>query len=160
MSVQNLVFTRIDDRLIHGQVMTSWIQQYPQSSHIIVVDDKVSQDPFMKQMFELLLPKGETIEVLSVDDAAAKMLAGLPEPSIMLVKFPATIKRLVDAGVAIDYVNIGGMGMTSGRKRFYKNISASDEELAIFKELIDKGVKIEIRIIPAHNAVDVKSMLK
>ena len=45
MSVKNLVFTRIDDRLIHVQVMTAWIHQFPECAHIMVVDDQVSKDP-------------------------------------------------------------------------------------------------------------------
>lgn len=160
MSVKNLVFIRIDDRLIHGQVMTAWIHQFPECAHIMVVDDQVSKDPFMTKMFQLLLPEGTTIETLSVDDAAPKLKEGLPQQTILLVKFPLTIKRLVDAGVDIDFVNIGGMGMSAGRKKFYKNIAASPEEREIFKKLVAKGVKVEIRIVPANNAVSVEGLLK
>ncbi len=144
MSVKNLVFTRIDDRLIHGQVMTAWIHQFPECAHIMVVDDQVSKDPFMTKMFQLLLPEGTTIETLSVDDAAPKLKEGLARQTILLAKFPLTIKRLVDAGVGIDFVNIGGMGMSAGRKKFYKNIAASPEEREIFKELVAKGITTSI----------------
>ena len=85
MSVKNLVFIRIDDRLIHGQVMTAWIHQFPECAHIMVVDDQVSKDPFMTKMFQLLLPEGTTIETLSVDDAAPKLKEGLPQQTILLV---------------------------------------------------------------------------
>ena len=52
------------------------------------------------------------------------------------------------------------MGMSAGRKKFYKNIAASPEEREIFKELVAKGVKVEIRIVPANNAVSVEGLLK
>lgn len=150
----------IDDRLIHGQVMTSWLRVYHDAKEVLVVDDEVAKDPFMTQMFGVLLPKGIGIEILNVDDAVAKFEKGLDTPTFMLVKFPLTIKRLVDAGVEIDYLNIGGMGMSGDRKKFYQNIAASEEEKQILQELIDGGMKIEIQITAQKNKVDVASLLK
>lgn len=158
MSVENLIFTRIDDRLIHGQVCTSWIKTLD-VEHILVCDNKVSEDPFMKDMFLLLVPKGTTIDVLSVQDTAEKLKSGLDKKTMMIVKFPKTLSDLVDAGVALDHINVGGMGMSSGRSKFYKNISASEEEKEIFKKLIDAGIKVEVQIIPAEKKFDISSLL-
>lgn len=158
MAVNNLVFSRVDDRLIHGQVMTAWLKAYP-SKHILIVDDKTSADPFMQKMFSLLVPVGVTISVESVDHAVKTFEAGLAEPTVMIVKEPLTIKRLIDAGIDIDFFNIGGMGMSAGRKKFFQNISMSDEERAICKELTDKGVRIEIQIVPAQSMHEVSSLL-
>ena len=68
--------------------------------------------------------------------------------------------RLIDQGVDIDFLNIGGMGMSAGRTKLYQNISASEEERQIFKELMAKGVKVEIQIIPAQKQTDMKKILK
>lgn len=155
----NLVFCRVDDRLIHGQVVTAWLHAYSNVTHVLVVDDKTSQDPFMQTMFELLIPKGITIEIKSVADAITTIKAGLPKPTMMIVKTPATIKSLRDGGVDIDFFNIGGMGMTGKRYKFYRNISADDEERALMKQLVDDGVKIEIQIIPAQENFDVSKLL-
>lgn len=155
----NLRFTRIDDRLIHGQVMTAWLHAYDDVRYVLIVDDDVSQDPFMQQMFSLLVPSNITIDILTVADAVKKFEAGLDKPTLMLVKFPITIKRLVDAGVEIDFLNIGGMGMTGERKKFFQNISASDEERGILKELIDAGMHVEIQIVPAQKKVDVSTLV-
>ena len=156
----NLEFTRIDDRLIHGQVVAAWLHAYSKVQHIIVIDDKTRQDPFMQEMFTLLVPTGITIEIRSVEEAIDIFKAGLAKPTMVIVKVPQTIKSLLDAGVDIDFVNIGGMGMTPGRKKFFQNISTSPEENAILKELISRGVKVEIQIIPAQKKVDVASLLK
>lgn len=155
----NLVFIRVDDRLIHGQVCTAWLHAYSNVTHVLVVDDKTSQDPFMQTMFELLIPKGISIEIKSIEDAVNEIKTGLPKPTMMIVKTPATIKALIDKGVDIDFFNIGGMGMTGKRYKFYRNISADDEERALLKELVDKGVKIEIQIIPAQENFDVSKLL-
>ena len=155
----NIEFVRVDDRLIHGQVCTAWLHAYSNVTHVLVVDDKTSEDPFMQTMFELLIPKGISIEIKSIKDAITEIKSGLPKPTMMIVKTPATIKALIDGGVDIDFFNIGGMGMTGKRYKFYRNISADDEERALLKELVDKGIKIEIQIIPAQENFDVSKLL-
>jgi len=157
--VNNLVFTRIDDRLIHGQVVAAWLHAYSNIQHIIVIDDKTSEDSFMKEMFSLLVPTGITIEILNVAKAIEKFKSGLDKPTMVIVKVPLTIKQLVDGGVPIDYVNIGGMGMSGKRKQFHKNISMDEDEKAIFRELIQEGVHVDIQIIPAYNKVDLSKLL-
>lgn len=158
MAVENLLFTRIDDRLIHGQVCTSWIKAYT-VENILVIDDETSKDPFMADMFKMLIPEGIDIEILSVADAIEELKGGLAKKTMIIVKFPKTIKDLVDGGVDIDFVNVGGMGMSAGRSKFYKNIAASEEEKAIFKELVDKGINVEVQIIPAEKKFDLASLL-
>ena len=152
--MENLVFTRIDDRLIHGQVCTAWLKSLPTVKHVLVVDDKTAKDPFMGEMFALLIPEHISIEVRTIEEAIKIMKDGLPKPTMMIVKVPDTIKQLVD-----NFLNIGGMGMSAGRKKLFQNISASDAERDIFRELIAKGVKIEVQIIPAAKQTDISKLL-
>ena len=81
--MNNLLFTRIDDRLIHGQVCAAWLKSIPAIQHILVIDDKTSQDPFMQEMFALLVPSHITIEIRSVE-AATKILK------------PETIEKMIE----------------------------------------------------------------
>ena len=157
--MENLIFSRIDDRLIHGQVCTAWLKSLPTVKHVLVVDDKTAKDPFICEMFALLIPEHISIEVRTIEEAIKIMKDGLPKPTMMIVKVPDTIKQLVDSGIDIDFLNIGGMGMTAGRKKLFQNISASDAERDIFRELIAKGVKIEVQIIPAAKQTDISKLL-
>ncbi|MBQ4011420.1 MAG: PTS sugar transporter subunit IIB [Erysipelotrichales bacterium] len=158
--VDNVVFVRIDDRLIHGQVVTQWIKQYKETRHILVVDDKTSKDPFMQTMFQLLIPKGITIEIKPIDKAAEMLKAGMPKPTMIIAKVPDTVKALRDLGVDIDAFNIGGMGMSGLRKKFFQNISMDEHEKQIIQEMVDDGVKITIQIVPAQGCYDVSDLLK
>ena len=160
MSVNNLIFTRIDDRLIHGQVCAAWLHAYSNVEHILVIDDITRQDPFMQEMFSLLVPTGIAIKICSIAEAVEVFQKGLKKPTMVIVKVPQTIKSLIDTGINIDFVNIGGMGMSPGRKKFFQNISTSPQEDAILRELINRGVRVEIQIIPANNKVNVASLLK
>ena len=158
--VENLVFTRIDDRLIHGQVVTQWIKEYKEIKHILVVDVATSKDPFMQKMFQLLIPKGITIEIRDIATATEMCKAGLEKPTMIIAKVPDTMKAMIYGGAEIDFFNIGGMGMSAGRKKFFQNISMSDHEKDVLRELISKGVKVEIQIIPAQGKYNVADLLK
>ena len=110
--MQNLVFTRIDDRLIHGQVCAAWLKTYSNIQHILVIDDKTSQDPFMQEMFKLLIPSHISIEIRSVAEATEILKAGLPKPTMIIVKVPDTIKDANGKTYKVTAV---------ASKSFYKN---------------------------------------
>ena len=156
----SIVLTRIDDRLIHGQVMTSWLN-YTSATKIMVVDDRSAQDPFLKTVLKNAVPKNVRLGVFTAEKAANRLIKGFPESDrvIILVKYPATICKMMKLGVKFDKVNIGGMGAAKNREKFYKNISASEEEKEMLKTMIDAGTKVEIQIIAEDAAVDVSKLL-
>lgn len=158
--MKNLEFVRIDDRLIHGQVVAAWLRSYSNVRHILVVDDETSKDPFMHEMFKLLVPAGITIQIINVEDATTILKGELDKPTMVIVKNPLTIKRLMDNGIQFEKINIGGMGMTKGRKKLFQNVSSTPEENEIIREMMDQGVTVEIQIIPAAKVVNLKTVLK
>ena len=156
----NLEFVRIDDRLIHGQVVAAWLHAYGKVCNILVADDKTSKDRFILDMFKMLVPSGITLEIKSVDDAVSILKSGLKKPTMMVVKEPLTLKRMADQGIKFEKINIGGMGMTTGRKKIFQNVSANDAEIQIFKEFIATGTIVEIQIVPTSKAVNVETLVK
>jgi PTS system mannose-specific IIB component len=144
----NIVLTRIDDRLIHGQVITAW-SKITKANRIIVVDDEVAEDSFMVKVLKMAAPSSIKVEIFTIADAAVA-LGGedTGEKVIILVKTPKTVLGLVKAGVSIKELNLGGMGATQGRKQLYRNISISSEEKEIFKELLSLGVNVFVQIVP------------
>lgn len=156
----NLVLTRIDDRLIHGQVMTSWVQ-FTRANRIVIVDDGVAKDPFIKSVISMSVPSGIKLDVCGIE-SGAKLLTGEPngrDRVIVLCKYPSTVYSLLEKGVEIKELNIGGMGANAGRKKLYKNISASPEELETYKKIISRDVKVSIRIIPDDSLVQLEKLI-
>lgn len=156
--MENLLLTRVDDRLIHGQVMTAWMKLLP-AKEIIIVDDKVAGDAFMIQVLTMAAPSGVKVKVFSVNDAAQMLKDGLKMPSIMLAKTPLTYKRLVENGVDLQEINIGGMGISGERKTLYKNIAADPAERDALQEFIQKGITVKIQVIPQDKSIDVATVL-
>lgn len=157
--MQGVVLTRIDDRLIHGQVMTSWLN-FTSANKIMVIDDQTAADPFMKTVLKNAVPGNVGLGVFTAEKAAARLKKGFKpdDKVIILVKYPKTILKLMK-GIEFDHLNIGGMGAGSGREKFYKNISASEKEREILKKIVDSGCRTEIQIIAEDAKVDVAKLL-
>lgn len=158
--MSEIVLTRIDDRLIHGQVMTAWVKK-TRANQILIIDDEVAKDDFMSEILKMSAPAGIDIVVKGQVDAVSFLKAQDKEKKrlIILVKAPATIAAIVEKGIEIDRLVVGGMGAKANRRVLYKNISASDEERTTFKKLIDRGIPVVIHIIPDQKETDLSKYL-
>ena len=87
-------------------------------------------------------PDEITIGIFNRDDAVEFMKQGLEAPTILLVKGPEILNYMVDHGIEIDEIDVGGMGAKEGRSVLYKNISTNPEENKNFLDLIQKGVNV------------------
>ena len=159
MKIDGIVLVRIDDRLIHGQVMTSWLN-YTSANKIMIIDDEVAKDPFMKSVLKTCVPANVKLATFTVEKAAARLKKGFAgDKCIILAKYPKTLYRLKEEGVIFDHINIGGMGVSGDRTKFFRNISASEKEKRMLKELAEAGSKIGVRIIAEDSETDISKML-
>ncbi len=158
--MKNIVLTRIDDRLIHGQVVTAWIKQYP-VTQILIIDDELSTNRLMERIYTAAAPIGIGIWIKSVQDAIAFLHEDAQdgENYLILVKVPQTIEALLESDIKIGKVILGGMGAKQGRKTFNRNISANQDETDSFRRIIDRGTEIFYQLVPNDKAVNIKSIL-
>ncbi|SEJ46364.1 PTS system, mannose-specific IIB component [Propionispira arboris] len=154
----NIVLTRIDDRLIHGQVVTAW-SKTTKANRIIVVDDEVAQDEFMIKILQMAAPNAFKIGIHTIE-VAAEILKGedIGERVMVLVKTPKTVEALIEGGVDIKTLNLGGMGAVVGRKQLYRNISISEAEKECFKRLILRGIHVYVQIVPDASAKNIETL--
>ncbi len=159
--MRNIVFCRVDDRLIHGEVVTAWIP-HSQANKVLVVDDTVAADKFNKRVLAALAPQGTEVAVLSVA-GATKALQKDPKPGervLILTKTPIVFEQLLDGGVAIKQVNLGGMGIRGDRQPFVNNVSASPEEVdAIRRMKKEKGVDVYYQLVPEQKRVEIDNLI-
>ncbi len=159
-AIADLALVRIDDRLIHGQVMAVWVKHI-KVDLIIVVDDAVAQDEFMQDVLRLAAPPGIKVEARSVQEGIASLGVNAPnrEHTMVLVKTPRVARALFDGGVRFSRLNVGGIGGGPGRKSVFKNISMSEEDKRILRGLIQDGVKVTLLTVPGEQSLDF-SMVK
>ena len=149
-----IVMLRIDDRLIHGQVVTMWTRRLSADT-IVVASDAVAKDTFIAKVLRMAAPAGMKVDVLTMEQT----LAGFKDTKydkakvLLLVKSPEDAKSLLDGGLGVKTVNVGGMGAKAGASSLYKNISASPAQVAILQELTQRGIVIEFQILPDSERV-------
>ncbi|EAX8406164.1 PTS sugar transporter subunit IIB, partial [Salmonella enterica subsp. enterica serovar Agona] len=129
---------RIDDRLIHGQVMTGWVKHI-NATKIIIIDDELVHDDFMISVLEMAVPNHMTLNIFNVAQAIDVLSNvkddGEDDKIIILVKSPIPVLALLQGGVNFEELIVGGMGVNEKRSRLYRNLAASDVERAAFREI-------------------------
>lgn len=137
---------RIDDRLIHGQVATRWTKE-TNVRRIIVVSDEVAADTVRKTLLTQVAPPGVTAHVVDV----AKMIRVYNNPKyagervMLLFTNPTDVERLVENGVKITSVNIGGMAYRQGKTQVNNAVSVDEKDIEAFKKLNERGIELEVR---------------
>lgn len=152
--MDNIVYTRVDDRLVHGQVMTAWVS-VTGANHVLIVDDQVANDSFMLMMMKQAMPSLVTLDATTVENTKFFLEGeGKNKKIIVLVKTPITIRRLWDEGVQLKSLGIGGMGTRGNRTKLYRNIAADPEERQALKELSELGVDVFFQVTPDNNKIN------
>lgn len=156
----NIVLSRVDERLVHGQVIASW-SKYLEIKRIIIIDDQLASDSFMTQVLSMAAPAGITVEILTVEKAAEKIEKDLAygEKTMLLFKSLKYALTLTELGVDIQELNIGNIGAGPSRKAISKNVFVSSAEVEIVKQLMEKGVFVYLQMVYSEAKVDIKSKI-
>lgn len=154
-------FVRIDDRLIHGQVATVWVKE-SKCNKIIVCSDEVAKDALRKTLLLQVSPPGIKAYVLPIDKALE--IYNNPKydsfKALILCVNPGDVLRLVQGGMAIKSVNLGGLCYKQGRTQISSAVSIGAEDIEALKKLHELGVELELRQLASDSKVDVMSKIK
>ena len=151
---------RIDDRLIHGQVATTWIKNY-EIEQVLIINDKAANDPIQKSVVGLAAPPGVKVMIFGVNQFINILKKSEIKKSTMLLFTTSTdVLKIVESGlVDIKEENAGGMRFNDTRKRLTKAISVTPEEEQAFVKMMDKGIKINVQMVPKDTSVDFKTLI-
>ncbi|MCT6806879.1 MAG: PTS sugar transporter subunit IIB [Bombilactobacillus sp.] len=150
-------FCRIDDRLIHGQVVTTWLN-VKEIEQVIIVDDAVAKDKIQSNVLKMSVPRNVKLHIFST----AKFLKIVPNNPVtrrtmLLFASPFTVEDIVASGYQIPKLNIGGI---DERKQYTKAVFLTDKEKQALEKLLSQGVDIEIQMVPSDGAVKLSEVLQ
>ncbi|HEX4503228.1 MAG TPA: PTS mannose transporter subunit IIAB [Scandinavium sp.] len=151
---------RIDDRLIHGQVATRWTKE-TNVTRIIVVSDEVAADTVRKTLLTQVAPPGVTAHVVDV----AKMIRVYNNPQyagdrvMLLFTNPTDVERIVEQGVKITTVNIGGMAFRQGKTQVNNAISVDEKDIEAFNKLNARGIELEARKVSTDQRLKMMDLI-
>jgi mannose/fructose/sorbose-specific phosphotransferase system IIB component len=156
-----IVLARIDDRLIHGQIVEGWLKVV-QATQIIIVSDEVAKDKMQQALMSMAVPKSVKVYSLSIDDAAARYAKDqfAKDNVLLLFSNPGDVKRLIEKGVKLTSVNVGGMHFSPGKRQILRTLSVDDEDVKNLKAVSGTGIELEGRVIPSDERIDVAEAIK
>ncbi|SDQ26592.1 PTS sugar transporter subunit IIB [Carnobacterium viridans] len=157
----SITAVRIDGRLIHGQVANLWTTKLG-ISRIMVVDDSVTTNAIEKSGLKLATPAGVKLSILSIEKAAANILAGKYDSQRLLIiaKKPDRLLKLVELGVPIKKINVGNMSQSDESKSITRSINVLEEDIENFKQLNEKGVELVSQMVPSDREENFIGLLK
>ncbi|WP_027417208.1 PTS system mannose/fructose/N-acetylgalactosamine-transporter subunit IIB [Aneurinibacillus terranovensis] len=154
-----IVLTRVDGRLIHGQVAVAWTRTTG-AEHIMVIHDQSAKDEMQKMLLELATPSGVSLSILTVKEGVEKLKSGaLTGKYMLLFKNPHDIITLLDQGVELTEVNIGGMYHEDGKEKIDNALFVGEDDRKVLKELSSRGVHLYYQVAPMNAKEDLAKKL-
>ena len=144
-----IVLARIDSRQLHGQVVTKWIPQ-SEAKRVILINDELVNDDFMKMIYMNAAPSGVKVEILSAEEAGKKYLENKFGIGRVLVLLPnlTMLDKSYDSGLSLEKLQVGGLGGAPNRKFVFGNITLDDYDVEVLKKVESIGTEIYFQIIP------------
>jgi PTS system, mannose/fructose/sorbose family, IIB component len=156
----NILLTRIDNRLIHGQVATQW-SSYLGANLLLVANDKVAGDSMRQGLMDMAAPAGAQTRYFTIEKTINIIGKAADRQLIFIIcENPQDVLKLVEGGVPIKKVNIGNMHMAEGKRQVAGVVAVDDADVAAFKKLQELGVELEIQKVPTEGKEDVSKLFQ
>ncbi|MGB7998319.1 MAG: PTS N-acetylgalactosamine transporter subunit IIB, partial [Photobacterium halotolerans] len=141
----NIVLSRIDERLVHGQVGVQWVG-FAGANLIIVANDEVANDDIQQNLMEMVVADGIDIRFWPLQKVIDTIHKAADRQKILIVaKNPADFVILAQGGVPIKRINVGNMHYVEGKNQIHKTVSVDEKDIVSFQVLRDLGVECSVQ---------------
>lgn len=159
-SMPDIRLTRIDNRLIHGQVATQWCGVVG-ANLLLVANDEVAGDEFRQGLMNMAAPSYAQTRFFTLEKTINIIHRASANQHIAIIcESPQDVLKLVEGGVPIKKVNIGNMHMAEGKRQVATSVAVDDDDVATFRKLQELGVELEIKRVPDTPAENIEKLFK
>ena len=147
-----IALVRVDNRLLHGQVLEAWLPRLSARS-VVVADDDAARSPLARAAMMLAVPAELPAAVLPVAEVRWAELAASPERVLVLVREVADLERAEAAGLTPEgarTLNVGNVHYATGRRPITPSVYLSGEEVEALARLAARGFAVEVRAVPGE----------
>lgn len=157
MADPNILLTRIDNRLIHGQVGVTWTMTLG-ANLILVADDEAAGSELQQQLMSMTAESsGAGARFWTLQKTIDTIHKAAPSQKIFIVcKTPAAVLTLLEGGVPIKEVDVGNMHFSHGKRPISKYAYVDDKDMADLKAIVAKGVKVYTQNVPGDPKEEIK----
>jgi PTS system mannose-specific IIB component/fructoselysine and glucoselysine-specific PTS system IIB component len=155
-----IVLCRVDDRLVHGQVVIGWGRPLD-LNRIVLVDDEVRNAPWEQELYRMAAPPEIAVEFAGAAEAALRLRdweEGRERVLVLVGAIAAAGDLLRRAPGVLKKLNLGGVHAGPGRRERLRYLYLSDDELAMLQRMADRGVEVSAQDVPTSRAVPLKDL--
>ena len=152
---------RVDDRMIHGQVVVGWTS-FLHPDRIILCHDEIASNPFEKDLYESSFSDSDvSINVFNTNELLQYINGAnfCKEKCLLLVENPQDVLKLFELNVPIKRINIGGLHYKQHKKQFTSYIYLNENDIICLHKLANRGIIIEGQDTPNAKKIDVMKMI-
>lgn len=148
-----MVWFRIDNRLIHGQIIETWLP-YTRATHLVVCNDNLADDGLRQQIMLLAVPSRVRVSFVSTEKLKDVLERHVAERDKTLVIFAdcADAKAAYDSGVRFLRLNIGNLHYAPGKRQICGHVALSEEDTACLRGFTSMDVTLDFRCVPNDTA--------
>lgn len=161
MHTPNIVWTRIDERLLHGQIRITW-GKHTEANLILIANDDAADGPnsaFMQAGMKASAGGEYAVRFFSIQKTIDVISKASPRQKIfVLCNNPTDVARLVEGGVPITHCNVGNMHFHEGKRQIAKTVSVDENDLNAFRRLIEYGVTCTVQNTPDQTPVNILTL--
>ncbi|HOG06907.1 MAG: PTS sugar transporter subunit IIB [Syntrophales bacterium] len=156
----NVVLVRVDNRLVHGQIIEAWIP-FTKAACLAVIDDDVANDLFRTTVIRMAVPREIEVIVSRVEDFAGQYLPRPgKEPTIVLFSSIDDVKRARACGFPIAKLNIGNIYADECQIKCSPCVLLSGKDVEVLRALLNAGVQIDVRRVPGDKPLDIRDLIE
>jgi len=151
---------RVDSRLVHGQIIETWLP-YLKASRIIVVNDEVASSFFRESVIRMAIPRDVEVLIYSIDEFGRSEITRRKETVKTIVLFSGVndVVRAWAAGFRFNKLNIGNLYSDNWKLQCSISVCLAEEDVANVRFLLDSGVTVELRSVPSDKVVEFRDLL-
>ncbi len=152
-----IAFVRIDNRLVHGQVVEGWLPVL-KVARLLVLDDACAASPLTCSAMGLAVPSPVRVEVMSLSTADLPSVQAQPEPTLVLLREVRSAVKARERGLSLSTLNLGNVHFAPGRSQITPSVFLSPDELAELRALATAGTTIELRVLPCDKPLGIEEI--
>lgn len=142
-----VVLARVDNRLLHGQILSAWVPALDARA-VVVADDETADNPLARRAMALAVPPEVQFEIAPLAGTREALSTVATRPTVLLIRDVASAAALVEAGVGLEQLNLGNVHFDPARRLVTQSVYLSSDELEALEALATQGVSIELRTLP------------
>lgn len=146
-----LTLVRVDDRLLHGQIICAWVP-FVKADSLVVASDEAAGDTLISEIIESCGCKGLNVNVRKIDDAVKCVKRTEKDRIILIVGNLADAMRVYEQGLRFTTLNLGNIHHEDSGRKITPSVIVNREDEEIIGKFRSLGVSIEIRDVPASSA--------